>query len=311
MGSVVISVDAELGWGFHDLGPEYDHRVEAARLGWATLLDLFDAYEIPATWAVVGHLMLDDCDGTHADHPTPPGWFERERNGWTGRRDLRFGGELIDRLVASPVDHDIGCHTFSHVVLTDPRVTREMVRAELQAAADAAKPYGLELESFVFPRNQVAYRDVLAEFGYTAYRGAGTEAYDRHRQPVAKFADALFGDPDLLVHPTLDQHGLVDVPPSLFLYELQGLPRDLITAVRGEDPVVRLAKRGIDRAAEADGVFHLWLHPNNLVDPSDVGRLREILAYLREQVDTTSLSVETMADVADRVQAERWVAPTV
>jgi peptidoglycan/xylan/chitin deacetylase (PgdA/CDA1 family) len=60
----VISVDAELGWGFHDIDPPTS-RVEAARTGWKRLAGLFNEYDVPATWAVVGR----QCDEQH--------WAER------------------------------------------------------------------------------------------------------------------------------------------------------------------------------------------------------------------------------------------
>lgn len=66
--SVIISLDAELLWGFD----EYDEfplaRVQHGREAWAYLLELFEDADIPATWAVVGHLFFDSCDGVHADH---------------------------------------------------------------------------------------------------------------------------------------------------------------------------------------------------------------------------------------------------
>lgn len=308
VGSVVISVDAELGWGFHDLPSPPEKRVAAARAGWATLLECFRAQDIPATWAVVGHLFLEDCDGVHADHPTPDGWFAREREDWANRPELRFGWELVDRLVSGPVDHDVGGHTFSHVVASHDAVTEDVFRAELAAAADAAAEYGLELRSFVYPRNAVDHRRVLAEFGYEAYRGGHPAHRTGRGRRMAKVADVVWPDRLPLVRPTVDEYGMVDVPASLFLYRSGRLTRSVVERA-WNDPVVVQATRGIDRAAEEDGVFHLWLHPNNLVEERDVRRIRSVLRYLRKRADETDLRVETMRDVARRVR-ERPTPPT-
>jgi len=75
MGTVVISVDAALGWSSIDRQTPRTRRADAARSGWRTLLDAFDEHELPATWAVVGHLLLDDCDGVHEHHPLAPARF--------------------------------------------------------------------------------------------------------------------------------------------------------------------------------------------------------------------------------------------
>ncbi len=83
------------------------------------MLELCEEYDIPATWAVVGHLMLESCDGRHEEHPAPDGWFDRERGEWTDREDLRFAPDLVDALLASPVDHEFASHSFSHVLFGD------------------------------------------------------------------------------------------------------------------------------------------------------------------------------------------------
>ncbi|MFW6384983.1 MAG: polysaccharide deacetylase family protein [Halodesulfurarchaeum sp.] len=300
MGSVVISIDAELGWGFHDLDEPTVRLVEASREGWKTLLDLLSEYQIPATWAVVGHLFLEECDGRHADHPTPPGWFDREQGEWKDRPDLRFGGSLITKLLNADVGHDVGSHSFSHVVFDDPRITREIVAAELAAAADAADRYGVEFESFVFPRNAVGYRDVLADAGYTVYRGERIQPSAGVARSVDKLARAIDPDRVRLVEPYVDEYGLVDVPPSLFLFGFEGVPRTVVESVWA-DPMVRQAKHGIDRASRDDGVFHIWLHPSQLVSERDVRRVRAVLEHVDRRRRDSGLAVETMADVAKRL----------
>lgn len=298
-GSVVISVDAELGWGFHDLPSPPRRRVESARYGWRKLRDLCERYEIPATWAVVGHLFLSECDRRHDRHPTPPEWFRRERTDWADRPDLRFGPDLVRGLAESPVDHEIGCHTFSHVCFDDDRLDPDAVRAELRAAADVAATLGVEYDSFVFPRNAVGYRNVLAEEGYSAYRGAHTPAGGARRR-LEKIATTVAPERLQLSQPHVDEYGLVNVPPSLFLFGFEGAPRRVCEAV-WTDPVLRQATALVDRALETDGVAHMWLHPNNLTGPADVERMGRLFRYIDDRRDD-GLRVETMAAVAERVR---------
>ena len=302
MGSVVLSLDAELGWGFHDLDSPPTARVEHAREGWKELLDYFDEFDVPATWAVVGHLFLDECDGEHGSHPAPEGWFGAERGRWRSRPDLRFGEGLIERVQEAAVDHEIGCHSFSHVLYGDRRTDRTLALAELEASVEAARAHDVELSSFVFPRNVVGHRDTLAESGFSCYRGAApTRRLDDAPlgRPLRKLAEATVGAPPL-VRPYRDEFGLVNVPASLYLFGFEGVARTVAERI-GEDPVVVGAKRGIDAAARREGVFHMWLHPNNLVTPRDGRRMREILAYLAERRDADSVSIETMGAVAERI----------
>lgn len=295
MGSVVISLDAELGWGFHDLPEPPTDRVENAREGWRTMLELCDRFEVPATWAVVGHLMLETCDGTHADHPAPDGWFERERTSWRDREDLRFGPDLVRAVLASSVDHELGCHSFSHVLFGRPETSAELARAELRRCQEIAAQWGLTVDSFVYPRNDVGHRAVLAEAGFDAYRGT-TPTADGVRGVVG----TLTGQ-SLLVEPRIDDYGLVNVPASAFLFGFEGPIRTVAEAV-WEDPMVATARRGIDQASDGDGVFHMWLHPNNLVDDRDRERMRAILEHVDRRRATTDLTVETMGAVATRLR---------
>lgn len=300
MGSVVISVDAELGWGFHDAPSPPMTRLDAARDGWRCLLALFDEFRVPATWAVVGHLFLDDCDGTHPDHPTPPGWFERERTTWRDRPDLRFGGDLVTELLSAGVDHDVGSHTFSHVVFDEDGVDGAVARAELRAAKDASEAVGVTPRSFVFPRNVVGHREELAAAGFEAYRGERRVGEPGVGRSIDKVLAGVDPDRPRIVEPYVDEFGVVDVPPSLFLFGFEGTARTVAEAV-WDDPVAAQVSLGVERAANERGVFHLWLHPNNVVEPRDVRRMRAVLSCIDRYRRESGLTVETMADVAARV----------
>lgn len=304
MGTVTLSIDAELGWGYHDLGRDPSSpRLRNARRGWRRLLDLFDEYEVPATWAVVGHLFLRDCDGEHPEHPAPPGWFAHERGPDAHPRDLRFADGLVAAIREAAVDHEIGLHTFSHVEFGDPATSAELARAEVRAGLEAARERGLAPTTLVFPRNQVGHRDVLAAEGIECYRGREPRSRleTRRVRSLRKLAWALGdGETPPLVAPRVDEHGLVCLPASLYLFGFEGVARSLVEPIRG-DPMVRRAKNGVDAAADG-GVCHLWLHPNDLRRPRDAERVRAVLEHVRRRRAEGAVTVETMADVADRTR---------
>lgn len=304
MATVVISVDAELAWGSHDFETVPTDRVEAAREGWRTLLDRFDRYELPATWGVVGHLFLEDCDGTHADHPSLAGWFEADPGGPASASRRWFADGLVDAIAESTIEHDLGGHSFSHRQL-NPDLDREIASAEIEATVAAAADRGFDLDSFVHPGNVIGHCDLLADSGFTCYRGRrpGLPYDGTPLEPARKLLSGAVGGPPRLVEPTVDDRGLVNVPASLYLFDVDGAPNRALHRV-GSDPVVSRAKRGIDAAAKRDGVYHLWLHPNNLVATRDVERVERILAHVDAVRSRTDLTVETMATVADRVAAD-------
>ena len=301
MGSVVLSLDAELGWGFHDFDTLPTDRVESGRRGWSVMLELLSEFEVPATWAVVGHLMLESCDRRHPEHPAPDGWFERERTEWKDRADLRFAPDLVDSLLAADVDHEFASHSFSHVLFGRSETDRELAEAELRRSTEVAEEWGQTVDSFIYPRNDIGHRDVLAEYGIQAYRGRSPT-----RDGVRGLFDSTVRDQSLLVEPAIDEHGLINVPASLFLFGFEGTARTVAESI-WQDPMVVQARRGIDEAVRSNGIFHMWLHPNNLTHERDDERMRAILTYLDRKRSETDLTVETMDEVARRVDVARGV----
>ena len=85
--AVVISADLELAWAWRYSKKSDDPKVLALQKAHQTrqnlppLLDLFDQFNVPVTWATVGHLFLEECGRTngraHSDLPRPP-YFENE-----------------------------------------------------------------------------------------------------------------------------------------------------------------------------------------------------------------------------------------
>ena len=79
--AVVISADLELAWAWRYSKKSDDPKALALQKAHQTrqnlppLLDLFDRFNVPVTWATVGHLFLEECDRTngraHSDLPRP------------------------------------------------------------------------------------------------------------------------------------------------------------------------------------------------------------------------------------------------
>jgi len=307
MGSVVLSVDAELAWGWHDHERSPEARGEAARESWLRLLELLDEFDVAATWAAAGHLLLDSCDGEHEDHPrsddsNPEDRFDPDPGTWEGRDGAWYGSKLIDAVVAADPDHDVGVHTFSNVDLSD--VSQEVAAAEVRESVALVEERGLSAESFTFPNDSVAHRDVLAAYGVKSYRGVRPRGW--YERGALGTAVELLGWSTGTIAPTLvepaeDDYGLVNLPASLSLSGRDGWTRDAVSRLT-EEPVTEAAKQGIDRAATEGGIFHFRLRAADLTDERDFGRVEAVLEHLASVRDRTDLTVETMADVAADVK---------
>lgn len=66
---------------------------------------------------------------------------------------------------------EIGRHTFSHVVVGDPSCSEACFDSELKKCRELAARTGVQLQSFVFPKDRFDHLDVLRENGFTCFRG--------------------------------------------------------------------------------------------------------------------------------------------
>lgn len=305
MGTVVISLDAELGWGFHDK-PLPEERLRETRENWLRLRKVFDTYDIPATWAITGHLFLDSCENCHRKHPAG----ERcctHTSGALSAKDIWFGNGLIDEIATASADHEIAGHGFTHIHFNHECMDSELANREIKRCTDAASNRGFDLTSFICPVNRVRHRDMLAEHGFGCYRGVNPVSASQNTltQQAAKVSSSVIGKPTPpIVDPYVDEYGLVNVPASLFLFNIDGEYKRPFSVI-GKDPVVRQVKSGINRVAETDGVLHLWFHPHNLRTTDHYERLHSIVRYIDHRREDSDLRVETMAEIADRVKRKK------
>lgn len=314
-GAFILSLDFELIWGTLDLhGPEafraaceFEREVVVDRL-----LRLLEELEVPATWLILGHLLLDSCrpQGTtpHPEivrprhHWVRGDWFAHDPCGDERSHPTFYGRSLVEKIRACPVPQEIGSHSFSHVIFGDPGCSRETADSELGVSARLARELGLGPRSFAFPRNRVGHLDLLPRHGIRCYRGPGPRWYERRMGSGAlarmgHLADVLLATRPPVVVPEWKACGLWDIPGSMIYFPMHGRRRHLPVSLR-----VRRAKKGLRAAVQHGKVFHLWFHPTNLADEPDrmFEGLREILTFARDLRTSGHLDVLPMTAVADQ-----------
>ena len=179
----VISLDTELLWGYvaHPTLEAVNLMKSDSKKGRGcidTLLNLFEKHNIPATWAVVGHLFLDhcECEGgiPHKEMPRfKDDWYSADPCTDIRRDPLYYGKDIVEKILSNRIEHEIGYHSFSHVVFSE--CNREVVEAEIKVGIKLAKEFGITLKSFVFPENKIGHVDVFKENGFKIYRGENLE----------------------------------------------------------------------------------------------------------------------------------------
>jgi len=309
-GVFTLSLDFELIWGTRDIaGLSFARQCELERdVVIDRLLDLLHRYEIRATWCTLGHLFLDACSSGEdgRKHPDlvrphhrwwPQDWFAQDPCSDETTDAIWYGKSLVERIRRCPTPQEIGCHTFSHVILGDPGCSRETARSELEKCVELAREIGVDLASLAFPRNEVGHLDVVRELGFRCYRGTEPNWYARPRVPppvrrAAHLFDVLVARTPPVVEIAERLPDLYDVPGSMIFFPSHGARRHLPTAQR-----VRRAHRGLQRAERERRIFHLWLHPTNLADEMEA-MFAGLEAVLREAAQRRAAGTLDIASMA-------------
>lgn len=284
-GAFTLSLDFELIWGTVDLfGAEgFGRACRAEReVVIDRLLDLLAEFDIAATWFIVGHLMLDKCDGRHEEIVRPAhawhrgDWFKHDPGGTETDAPEFLGRSLVEKILACRVRQEVGCHSFSHAIFGDAGCSREAAESELAACVKAAADLGVTMRSFAFPRNMVGHLDLLGRYGFDCYRGPEPEwrGWQYAPSPLRRawnFTQVLFAARPPVVLPE-EGGGLLNVPASMLYFPAHGVRRHVPHSLR-----VKRALKGLDAAARRKRVFHLWFHPTNFAEQTE-----EMFAGLRQ-----------------------------
>jgi hypothetical protein len=297
-GTLVISLDFELYWGVRDQRSleSYRDNLLGVRQVVPRLLDCFTEYGIHATWATVGFLFCQSREELLASLPaSKPNYRDTvlspyndlDRIGANEEDDPYHYAPSLIRLIGNCPHQEIATHTFSHYYCLEHGQNVDAFRADLEAALEVAKPFGVAIESLVFQRNQVhpAYLQVCRELGIKTYRGNETNwVYAVSPRKQASFVKRglrlldsyinLFGHQGHSVADQTVDGGVVNIPASRFLRPAKAR-FGLLERLR-----LRRILNDLTHAGENGQMYHLWWHPHNFGV-----RQEQNFAFLRRILD--------------------------
>lgn len=282
---LVISNDFELAWAFRFSKSKknpIENALELARLTRENVPEIVrqcEKYNVPMTWATVGHLFLNSCakEGGLA-HPDVErlnhfesaswkfdsgDWFKDDPCTDVHTDPEWYAPDLIKIIMDSPVKHEIGCHTFSHIDCRDKVCSPVVFESDLSKCVEIANDYQLKLESFVYPGHTFGNFNSLPKLGFTNYRtnyqntlGYPEKNYDKlwEHKSSAEF----------------EYRNTWSIKYQIYRY-----------------------KKIIDRAIKTNTVCHFWFHPSF----SPVF-LKEILPEVLKHIDNRreELFITTMGE---------------
>jgi peptidoglycan/xylan/chitin deacetylase (PgdA/CDA1 family) len=250
------------------------------------LLDLLDKYQIPVTWATVGHLFLNECkrDDQRVAHPdmlrpayfencnwifNSGDWYEHDPCTNVTKDPAWYASDLIEQVLSAKTSHEIGCHTFSHLDFTYENCPKKVADAELDTCKTLADKKGIILKSFVFPGGTFGNYESLKRKGFICYR-----------KPLKNHIDL----------PYIDSYGLITIPSSL------GLDKDPYGWTK--EFHLKMIRKFVNKAAKHKLICHFWFHPSmDLWYLENV--MPEVLKMVAEFRDTTEIQILTMGQLAE------------
>lgn len=283
-GIVIISADFELAWAWRYSKRKVDP-IEMARRERENLpmiLNKLNELNISITWATVGHLFLDSCKckngKAHGDLPRTDyfeneywkydkgDWFDIDPCGNYKTHPEFYAPDLIEMILNSKMTHEIGCHSFSHIDYSEKHSSKELVEADLLACEEAAKRFGVKLESFVFPGNFHGHFDLLEKHGYKVVRYKNNELKE-------------IGFPEPL---TDNLKGIHD-----------SLAFDIAEEGWDYNYVLWKMKKYVEKAIEKKAIAHFWFHPSIEQEQID-NYFFPFLKYLQNERDKGKIEIITM-----------------
>ena len=251
-GMFIISIDVDVGsreLGVLNKGKNDENIVrhmseyrvgEIDEVAFPLFFETFNDFEIPVTFAIRGQL-------------------------------TEVNNSILDFLLKSSVEHDIGAHGYSHREFTN--LSRKEAENELNLISEGMKKIGIIPRSFVFPRNSVAHLDLLERYGYECYRSVGDFIND-------------------CMH--IEKQGrLYNVHPSLYL---------------DQSPSPVFLKKILDLAIAKKLPFHIWFHLWNFGETKGsihrtVNKVfSPLLKYVKKKERSGLLDVETMLSATGKVK---------
>lgn len=309
-GTLVISLDFELLWGVFDV-IDYEERrgyFENTRNVIPEILDLFNTYDIKATWATVGMLFNKNWTEWNKNRPDHLPVYQNEilsaysfgekiQN--KNSEDLCFAPDLI-KLIAKTQGQEIGTHTYSHYYCSEPGQTSLSFKADLNMALKMAAKEDIVLKSLVFPRNQIRedYLKVCYDAGIGNVRSNPSSWYWKDASSnnlatrIARTGDAYLP----LGKKTYPTKELITSDSRVIKQKASRFFRPVENNGTLRSLKLKRILSEMDYAAKNKEIYHLWWHPHNFGDEpeesiQDLQQLLENFQKLQKNYNFRSLNM--------------------
>jgi len=300
---LIISLDFELHWGVFDTyGESYNDNIIGARVAIPKILALFKKYNIHATWAIVGFLFNEDKNDYARYKPIlKPLYNDQKLNSYDctiGENEdsdkIHYAHSLI-KLIQECPNQELASHSYSHYYCQAEGQTIEQFDDDIKSAVSIAKDkFSLDLNSFVFPKNQVNYEylEVLKKYSFSIFRDSHPAKFESvFFERAFRLINTFFKLSKYSLNTSNEHHGLKAIKGDRFLrpYTFPFLNYLMIRRVKNE----------MTFAAKNNSIYHLWWHPHNFGKNLDknLNNLVEILLKYKDLQKKYNMDSVSMRDI--------------
>jgi len=311
-GTFTISLDFELFWGIRDKRSikEYKENLDGVWIVLPKILELFNKYNIHASWATVGFLFFNDFDELKENIPKVLPDYKNKKLSpykYISSEDIRddnkyhFALELI-RLIKNTKGQEISSHTFSHFYTEEENTSNKSFEEDTKSLIKIFNKNEIDVKSIVFPRNQMNIESLilLEKEGIHIYRGnpnhwayVNGDVNKGFKMKAFRFIDTFFNLSGYKTSVPKESNGLYNVRSSMFLRPYSQKFKIL------ESLKLRRIKKSMLYAAKNNENFHLWWHPHNfgINIEENIQNLEEILKYFKYLEKKYNLKSKNMKEL--------------
>lgn len=278
--SFSISIDLELAWGVWDrITNNYlNNAIDLERQIIDKLLQLFDIYQTPVTWATVSALLDKNNKMINV-----------------GNKKAWYAPDIIDQIQNSKTKHLIASHSYAHPNFKE--TTENAIIEDFESNEYFFKTINIKPNVLVFPRNQIAHLPILDKFNYKFYRSLDKSWYKKISEfnkvlgKIANINDKIFPFKCNTIKPRIDERGLTEIPSSILLISRNGLKVPVTNA-----NMFYKIRNGIDLAIINKECFHIWFHPSNFYFRSQkqFDLLEKVLIFVKSKREKGLIEVNLL-----------------
>ncbi|QYA26046.1 polysaccharide deacetylase family protein [Gramella sp. MT6] len=311
-GSLVISLDFELLWGVFDKLSFEENQLYfiKTRNAIPQILQIFEKFEIHATWATVGMLFNHNWEEWNSNIPSNiPNYQNRNLSAYNFGKSIQskstefacFAPDLIKKIISTK-NQELATHTYSHFYCREKGQDLKSFREDLKMSVSLAEKVGQDLHSLVFPRNQLnkGYLETCSDLGITSVRSNPNKWYWEDTQKDT-LAQKIFRTGDAYIGKNNKSYLLSEISriQNISIQSASRLLRPFSHNRAFNYLRLKRIANEMEYAAINGQIYHLWWHPHNFGNNPDsnlrdLTYLLQVYKKLRSKYNFSSMTMKEL-----------------